>query len=183
MSMPLPTQTKKYIYWFASFLALFVILLTVYYNLGGFEEVQTAVSRNNTYSLAGKEVHGSLTSKEEHFLFEEMKGYLSSGKLTGTLAIINYQDDTLDEHESRRFVGILLEDDVSMIPKGLEVLEIEGQTTFQAALTMHPLVMPNTRKVEDMLRLLAEKRGLILRNYTLEKLYTDNSVIVEMFAK
>ncbi|MEP2026236.1 MAG: hypothetical protein ABJH98_00675 [Reichenbachiella sp.] len=181
--MPLSTLSKKYIYWFASFTALFVILLTIYFNLGGFEEVQTAVSRNNIYSLAGKEINGRLTSKEEHFLFEEMKGYIASGQLKGTLSIINYKDDTLGEYESRRFVGVLLEDEVSMIPSGLTVLEVEGLTTFQAALTMHPLVMPNTEKVETKLQLLAEERGLKLQDFTLEKLYEDNSVIVEMFAK
>ncbi|WP_456458094.1 hypothetical protein [Reichenbachiella sp.] len=181
--MRLSTLHKKYVYWFVSFIALFVILLSIYFNLGGFEEIQTAVSRNNKYSLAGKEVYGKLTSKEEHFLFEEMKGYIADGSLTGTLSIVNYQDDTLGEYESRRFVGVLLENEMSMIPSGLQVLEIEGQTTFQAALTMHPLVMPNSEKVESQLKLLADERGLSLRNYTLEKLYNDNSVIVEMFAK
>lgn len=181
--MPLSTQTKKYSYWFASFVALFVILLSIYHALGGFHEIQTAVSRNNNYSLAGKEVHGKLTSKEEHFLFEEMKGYITDSVLVGTLAIVNYKDDTLGEYESRRFVGILLENEMSMIPKDLQILEIEGQTTFQAALTMHPLVMPNTEKVEATLNLLAQEKGLALRNYTLEKLYADNSVIVEMFAE
>lgn len=181
--MPFSTLTKKYIYWFASFTALFVILLSIYYKLGGFEEIQTAVSRNNKYSLAGKEIQGRLTSKEEHFLFEEMKSYLDDGTLAGTLSVINYKDDTLGEYESRRFVGILLEDDISMIPAGLQVLEIIGETTFQAALTMHPLVMPNTKKVESKLKLLADERGLDLRDYSLEKLYNDNSVIVEMFAK
>ncbi|WP_420582643.1 hypothetical protein [Reichenbachiella sp.] len=181
--MPISTLHKKYFYWFASFVALFIILLTFYFNLGGFEEIQTAVSKNNKYSLAGKEVQGKLTSKEEHFLFEEMKGYIADGTLSGTLSIINYKDDTLGDYESRRFVGILLENDVSMIPTGLQVLEIEGETTFQAALTMHPLVMPNTEKVEGRLKLLADERGLTLRNYTLEKLYDDNSVIVEMFSE
>jgi len=181
--MSLNTQTKKYIYWFASFSAIFVILISAYYYLGGFDEIQTAISKNNKYSLAGKEVHGRLTSKEEHFLFEEMKGYIADGTLKGTLSVINYKDDTLGEYESRRFVGVLLEDDVAMIPTGLKVIEIEGETTFQAALTMHPLVMPNTKKVEGQLQLLADDRGLKLRDYTLEKLYADNSVIVEMFGE
>lgn len=181
--MQLSIQNKKYIYWFASFTALFVILLTLYYNLGGFEEIQTTASRNIKYSLAGKKIQGKLTSKEEYFLFEEMKGYIADGTLKGTLSIVNYKDDTLGEYESRRFVGILLEDDISMIPKGLEVLELEGNITFQAALTMHPLVMPNTKKVESLLQLLADERELKLRDFTLEKLYEDNSVIVEMFAE
>lgn len=181
--MPLSTLTKKYIYWSISFVALFVILMTIYFYLGGFNEIQTAVSKNNRYSLAGKEIHGRLTSKEEHFLFEEMKGYLTDSTLMGTLTIVNYRDDTLGQYESRRFVGILLEDEISMIPSGLTVLEIEGETTFQAALTMHPLVMPNTEKVESMLKILADERDLELEDYTLEKLYQDNSVIVEMFAK
>lgn len=181
--MPLSTQKKKYFYWLASFTALFVILLSIYFNLGGFEEIQTAVSKNNSYSLAGKEIRGRLTSKEEHFLFEEMKGYITHGKLKGTLAIVNYKDDTLGDYESRRFVGVLLADEISMIPSGLTVLELVGETTFQAALTMHPLVMPNTKKVEAQLQELADDRQLRLEGYTLEKLYEDNSVIVEMFAK
>ena len=181
--MQLKTVHKKYIYWSASFISLFVILLTIYYNLGGFNEIQTTASRNNKYSLAGKEVKGKLTSKEEHFLFLEMKEYLSEGVLDGTLAIVNYKDDTLSEDESRRFVGILLENDISMIPSGLNVLELQSATTFQAALTMHPLVMPNTEKVESLLKALADEREMELQDFTLEKLYEDNSVIVEMFAK
>lgn len=181
--MPLSTQTKKHIYWLISFVALFVILISIYYYLGGFREIQTAVSRNTTYSLVGKEVYGRLTSKEEHFLFQEMKGYLVDSVLYGTLAIVNYKDDTLGKYESRRFVGVLLEEEFAMIPPGLTVLEIEGETTFQAALTMHPLVMPNTEKVEFKLKTLADERGLELENFTLEKLYQDNSIIVEMFAR
>lgn len=183
MTMTISTKTKKYFYWLSSFIALFVILLTIYFNLGGFKEIQTAVSKNNKYSLAGKEINGKLTSKEEHFLFEEIKELIIDGSLKGTLAIVNYNDDTLGEYESRRFVGVLLDDEISMIPSGLKVLEIEGETTFQAALTMHPLVMPNTEKVEAKLKFLADEQGLVLQNYTLEKLYEDNSVIVEMFAR
>ncbi|UXX80074.1 hypothetical protein N7E81_03005 [Reichenbachiella carrageenanivorans] len=181
--MPLSTKNKKYIYWFASFTALFVILLSVFYNLGGFKEIRTVAAKNISYSIAGKQVHGKLTSKEEHFLFEELKGYLSDGSLKGTLSIVNYKDDTLGEYESRRFVGILLTDEMSMIPAGLTVLELEGQTTFQAALTMHPIVMPNTEKVEAKLQSLAKEKGKTLRPFTLEKLYQDNSVIVEVFAQ
>ncbi len=181
--MPISTRTKKYTYWLASFMALFVILLAAYYHLGGFQKIQTAISKNNKYSLAGKEVHGKPTSKEERSLFGEMKGLIANGALKGTLSIVNYKDGPLGGDGGRRFVGILLEDDISMVPSGFSVLEIESETTFQAALIMHPLVMPNTQKVEAMLKLLADKRGVQLRDYTLEKLYGDNSVIVEMFAR
>lgn len=181
--MGLSTKTKKYLYWLVSFMAIFGILITIYYALGGFEEIQTAISNNNRYSIAGKEIRGRLTAKEEHFLFEEIKSLMAHHALQGTLSIVNYKDDTLQTYESRRFVGVLLDNDISVIPPGLTVLEIEGATTFQAALIMHPLVMPNTEKVEQKLQALAKKEGLILRNYTLEKLYEDNSVIVEMFAQ
>lgn len=181
--MGLTTKTKKYLYWCISFTAILGILTTLYYALGGFEEIQTAISKNNTYSIAGKEIQGRLTSKEEHFLFEEIKHLMINESLKGTLSIVNYKDDTLQEYESRRFVGVLLDDDISVIPPGLTVLEIEGAVTFQAALIMHPLVMPNTEKVEQKLRAMAEEQDLTLRNYTLEKLYEDNSVIVEMFAQ
>ncbi len=181
--MPISTRTKKYTYWFASFMALFIILLAAYYHLGGFLEIQTAISKNNKYSLAGKEARGKPTSKGDRALFGEMKGLIASGALKGTLSIVNYRDGPFGGDGGRRFVGILLEDDISMIPSGFSVLEIESETTFRAALIMHPLVMPNTEKVEAKLKLLADSRGVRLRGYTLEKLYGDNSVIVEMFAR
>ena len=74
-------------------------------------------------------------------------------------------------------------DEISEIPAGLTVREFKSATTFKVGLGMHPLVMPNTEKIETVLLEYATKNGFELEDYTMEILFQDNSVIVEMFAK
>ena len=181
--MKFSTQTRKYTYWAFSFIALFTILTTSYHTMGGFEEIQTGTFQNEKYSIAGKSISGKFTSKDEYYLFEEVKKLIASGELIGTLTVVNYNDDSTGQRLSRRFVGVLLSDEVALIPSGFKVLEIESDYSFRAALTMHPLVMPNTEKVEAILKIKADSLGISLRNYTMERLFADNSVIVEVFGK
>lgn len=181
--MGLSTKSSTNIYWGLSFISVFIILLTVYFYLGGFDEPNISRSIGSDYSIAGKWLKGEHDRVNEARAFNEMKDLIRMGNIEGTLSLVNYRNDTLDEDEISRFVGIMLRNEVTAIPSGLEVIRLKSSSTYQAALTMHPLVMPNTGKIETQLEELAAQNSETLDDFTVELYFIDNSVMVEMFAK
>ena len=181
--MPLKTIQKRNIYWAISFVSLLFISISSYYLLGGFDDYKVTGSSNNHYTIAGRWVSGLGVYQEEQDAFEEMGQLILDDKLQGVLCLIDFQPDSLERHEVHRFVGVLMEEDVFLIPKGLDVYEIKSETSFMVPLTMHPLVMPNTKTVQEKIFSYADSAGYHLKNFTLERFYQDESVLVEMFAK
>ncbi len=180
--MQLSTKQKKYIYWLVSVVSVFIITLAIYDSLGGFDEVKVTLSRNNVYNIAGKEYKGRITNDSLHATFKQIKDLIITKQVNGELCVINYHGD-FKKNVVHQFVGILLNDDITELPASLEVREFKSATTFKAGLGMHPLVMPNTEKVEAKIRAVAQEKGIELAPYSMEILYPDNSILVEMFAK
>lgn len=183
ISMSIGLKSKAFIYWGISFISVFVVLLSVYYFLGGFQDISKSRSVGAEYSIAGKWLSGERSRKEEAILFNEVRDLVASKTITGTLCMVDYRHDSLDEKQIRRFIGVLLTNQVSAIPPGFKVLELEATTTYQASLTMHPLVMPNAEKVVEDLQKMATENNDLLDDFTVELYFEDNSVIVEKFVK
>lgn len=181
--MTLNTSQKKYLYWSFSFISMLGISMSIYYAMDGFEEISMVESNNNHYSIAGKTIKGIGVYREEKLLWEEVKKMIESEKLVGDLCIINYEQDSLKSNEVYRVIGVLLNEEVSIIPSGYFVTEIKAENSFLAALTMHPLVRPNSEKIGALLTSFADSLGFTVRNYSLERHYPDNSVLVELFAE
>jgi hypothetical protein len=176
--------TKKYLYWTASFVFIVGIAISIYSLLGGFDKIEIAQSTNNIYSIVGKWVEGERMHQVERKTFNEMRDLVIEGKFKGELCMIDYPSDTLGENEIKRFIGVLLEnDEVTAIPSGYQVLEIETRRSYKTALTMHPLVMPNSEKIDQALRNYArENFSDSLQRVSMEIYYPDNSVLIEKFA-
>lgn len=180
--MKLSTNLKKYLYWFVSIASTFVIALSVYYYLGGFNDLEVVKSNNNIYNVAGREFRGRITSDSLNTIFNEVRDLVLENKINGELCVINYREN-LEKNEVHQFIGILLGDEISEIPSGLKVREIKAETSFKVGLGMHPLVMPNTGKVEEVIHEFAQQNGFSLESYTMEIIFSDNSILVEMFAR
>lgn len=181
--MELTTKLKKYFYWIVSIVSCFVIVLSIYYSLGGFNEITVVESGNNIYNIAGKEYKGRIKNDSLNMVFSEMRELVLNKKINGELCVINYRDEELANGEVHQFIGILLGDEISEIPSGISVRAFQSETTFKAGLGMHPLVMPSAEKVEKKISNYAKEKGFQLQNYSMEILYSDNSVMVEMFTK
>lgn len=181
--MSLSTKTKTYLYWLLAFVSTASILFSIHALLGGFEELTVVESSNNTYSIAGKEFKGGMKSDTLQRYFEEVRAELAEGKLKGELCIVNFRDKDLSGTTVHQLVGVLLGDDVAEIPAGMKVVELESTKTLKVALVMHPLVRPNPDKIEGLMYAYAQEKGYTLQNISMEILYPDNSVLIEMFAE
>ena len=181
--MKFSTRNKTFLYILASLLSVIVIAACAYFLLGGFKEVIVFETNNNVYSIAGRDFKGRISNDTLGIYFNEMKSIVDNGELNGDLCLINYLDSNLNNNEIHQFIGIIMEAKIAEIPSGLKVLEIESEFSFSAALIMHPLVRPNSEKVQALIYELAQSKGQELKDYSLEIFYRDNSVIVEMFGK
>ncbi|MCV9388728.1 hypothetical protein [Reichenbachiella ulvae] len=176
--------TKKYLYWAASLLFIIGIALSIYSLLGGYDKIEIAQSTNNVYSVVGKWVEGERMHQVERETFNEMRDLVINEKFKGELCMIDYPSDTLGENEIKRFIGVLLDgEEVTAIPSGFTVLEISTRRSYKTALAMHPLVMPNSEKIDQALRSYAKENfGDSLQSLSMEIYYPDNSVLIEKFA-
>ena len=181
--MPLKTVQKTYLYILLSVVSFCIITASVYFLLGGFKDIIIVTAKNNVYSIAGRDFKGRLSNDSLGMYFNEMKSLVASEKLKGSLCLINYQDEDLKDSEVHQFIGVLLNDEVTEIPSGLTVREIECETSFKAALVMHPIVRPNSEKIQAQIHAFAQEKGFALDNYTLELFFMDDSMLVEMFEK
>ena len=179
----LTIKQKKYLYWLLSIASVFAISMSVYYSLGGFNDISVVTSGNNIYNVAGKEYKGRITNDSLNTIFSEMKEMVIQKTIHGELCVINYRDGTLEEKEVHQFIGVLLGDEISEIPGGIEVRKFESVLTYMVGLGMHPLVMPNSQKIEKLIREQASKDGNVLYDYSMEILFPDNSVMVQMLKK
>lgn len=159
------------------------ILFSIYFLLGGFKEIKIIESRNNIYSIAGKKFTGRMKSDTLRNYFDEIKGHILDNNVQGELCIVNFRSENLKDDHVSQFIGIVLDNEISEIPSGLSVMELQSDITLKTALTMHPLVRPNPDKIEGLMHAFAQKNGYELQELSLEILYSDNSVMVEMFAK
>ena len=174
---------KQYSYWLITFASITVILMTIYFFLGGFEKIEIVKSGKADYAIAGKWLKQDASHKDEALLFNEIKESVTQEKIIGDLCIVNFQIDSLLNNEMKRFIGVALKNETSAIPSGYVVLEIRSEKSYMAALTMHPLVMPNSQKIERLISLVAIEDKAELQKFSLEILYPDNSVIIQMFSE
>lgn len=181
--MELTIKLKKYFYWIISIVSCFVIVLSIYHYLGGFNEISVVKSGNNIYNIAGKDYQGRIKNDSLNMIFLEMRDLVLSKKINGDLCVINYREEGLVSGETHQFIGILLGDEISEIPSGIKVRAFQAETTFKVGLGMHPLVMPSAEKIEKKISQYAKEKGFELQNYSMEIIYSDNSILVEMFAK
>ena len=164
--------------------SIIVILLgligsSLYYLLGGFEEVQVYEVPAEKRNIVGRYFRGYYAHPDLESIWHETLQLIEDGSLSGELVVVNYQNDSLDNDEVEQFIGVSLTGGMAEIPTGYDVLEINGTKKLAVFLSMHPLVRPNPLTVEEMFAGYAEEKGLELEKMTLEVHFQDNSMSIE----
>jgi len=163
---------------------LIAVLLTVigssiYYLLGGFDKVEVYEVPAERKNIVGKYFKGYYAHPDLELIWNESLEQLKNGSLTGEMAVVNYQNDSLDNDEVEQFIGIALSGGMAEIPSGFEVLEIEMDKKLAVFLGMHPLVRPNPITIEKMFNAFAQENGLSPKPMTVELHFEDNSMSIE----
>lgn len=167
------------------YLSLIAVLLVVlgytsYYLLGGFEEREVTRGGPIKRNIVGKSFKGFYKHPDLEKIWLENRELIESGAIQGSLAVITYENDSLDNDEVQQFIGIAIEGGMAEIPMGFEVKELRMNERLLIALGMHPLVRPSPRTIANMFDEFAALDGDQLGRYTLELHFRDNSMLVEI---
>ncbi len=158
---------------------LIVIGSSVYYLLGGFTEIVVYEVPGERRNIVGKYFQGYYSHPDLEDIWSECRRRIVDGSLDGNLAVVNYQNDSLDNDEVEQFIGVALAGGMAEIPSGFEVMEVKMEKKLAIFMSMHPLVRPNPISIEERFAAYAQEKGLKLGKYTLELHFQDNSMSVE----
>ncbi|NNF36775.1 MAG: hypothetical protein HKN68_21920 [Saprospiraceae bacterium] len=158
---------------------IIVISSISYYFLGGLNDIQYSIQSAKPYNLIGKEYSGSNSSIKLKSIYDQMKELLDSTFPGGVLVIVN--DESQYDPEDNKvwyFIGIIPKSSTypEQIPEDYIVRRFNSKKIVRAKIEAHNLVMPKPEKVRDQARTLAEREGLELSQYSIEK-YLDEGVM------
>jgi len=149
----------------------------IYYLLGGLDDVKYSIQPASTYSLIGKEYSGGNNSILLESIFDQTKELLDSTFPEGILVIVNDESQYDGEYNNVwYYIGIIPNTPISQLPEGYSLREFNSKGVIRANIEAHNLVMPKPEAVRNRAMELAEKEGLELSRYSIEK-YASEGVI------
>lgn len=175
-------KRARYLYLSLIVIFLAIIISSVFYILGGFDEIKVYVLDPESRVVVGKQFNTRYTSTAPRDFGIYCRELLENNELEGTLTTITYLNDTLESDEVSMFIGVTLTSDMAEIPQDFEIREFKPARRYAVFLSMHVLVQPRPPKIEGMLNAAAQANGDELENYFMELRYPDYSLSVEGWA-
>ena len=173
-------NTKKF-YYLIILVSFLVIVFSLYYQLGGFRQLNVEVYEQVDYAIAGREFRGSYKDPAIEEIYQFAKEQVATGKIAGTLCVIDYPGEDLGENEVNYFIGVLLLDKITELPTNYTVRRIQSPGALGVSLDTHPIVRPTKDDVEARINETALAYNLRIRDYFLEKHYADDRLVIEAF--
>ena len=173
----------KYLYYSIIVVSLLIILFSVYYQLGGFREMEVNAFEGADYAIAGKEFKGTYNDPQIEELYNSVKEKISTGEIKGILSLIDYTGTDSESNEVHYFIGILLLNKVTELPVDYRVRKIKSRGILGVHLDVHPIVRPPKDDIESKIIAAAREHDLQLEDYFLEKHFADDRMVVEGFVQ
>jgi len=172
------SKTKKF---FIGGGLILLILIAVYVYLGGLNTIEVSeVAVSHNYKLLGLDYTGRPASKAMRDSFETLRGFIADGKISGTLALVYFNDAKTKKGEYQMFIGILLDEIPEEYPEEYRLMGVELKRAVQANITVHNVVMPSPNTIESRMEDFARKQGLQLKPLSIELYQPDNTLRVQI---
>jgi hypothetical protein len=155
------------------------LLAFAYYRLGGLKSVQIETVRVDGYHLVGRYFEGNYKSDTIRVYFEEMKGYLKDGMLTGQPVIIYDQEPIGSRGKATSFIGIMLVESPSSSLDDLEKREIPAKRSIRVSKDAHISVMPNPDRIDRLIQAYAQANTLTVGESNIEIYHKNNRLVIE----
>jgi hypothetical protein len=153
-----------------------LVLLLIYYQLGGFNKVRITIHEPQDIYIIGKEYSGRYQSKEAKDLYYKVKELINDRELKGYITIVNYP--TKNNSKVKYFIGVLSQAQDTI--DGWEQLEIRNYSKIiRLNFNKHNLVMPKPFKVREMAEDFAISKGYELKGLTIEKYKTERELEID----
>lgn len=177
-------KKARHVYFAIIIISLVIISTSIYYVLGGFNELKVYVLEGTARTVIGKHHIGKLPARRVYHLLQESKALIDSGKLKGKLTLVEYQNDTIGKDSLHLFIGASFDEiqNVLEIPFGFSYEEYQTDEIYRVYITRHPLVISPGR-VGKMIRAKSAESNKELQPYSFDIYYTDGSKFTEGWVK
>lgn len=166
-------------------LCLIVIGFSTYFSLGGFDPVQVYVMEGKERTVIGNEYIEKFDREGFGKKMKETRAAIDSGKLTGMLTLVIYENDTIGKDSIHYFIGASIDEvkDVLRLPAGYSFKEFTTDKVFKVFITQHALVRPTPEEINELMEIKAIEEGEVLQPISFELYYQDESLSVEQWAR
>jgi effector-binding domain-containing protein len=161
-------------------LPILLVLLIFYYYLGGFKDTQLSLVETDSYVVAGYEYIGLYKEEALQDLFFQVSDLVDSGKLAGTVTVVNYQFQDLKRDSVHQLIGVQLSELPSAMPEGMSVDTIPASCAVRAIIQAHPLVMPHPEETQQRIIDFAQDQSLELNSMVLERYIGQEKIWVDI---
>jgi hypothetical protein len=163
----------------STIIVLLILLAFGYYRLGGLSPVLVETITVDNYHLVGRYFEATYKSDTIRAYFEEMKGYLKDGVLTGQPVIIYDQEPSGSRGKATGFIGIKLVESPSWSLDNLEKREIPAKRSIRVSKDAHISVMPNPNKIDRLISDYALTHALSIGDLNIEIYHPNNRLVIE----
>lgn len=164
--------------------SVLIIVVGLYFRLGGFNKVTYSLRSGATYKIIGKSYSGKNNTVELESLFTNTKNLIRTDFPSGILVIVNNLMDVDNEQNLvGYFVGILVEEFPRSVPAGYSVRTYGSDTIITATIDAHNLVMPKPEQVRRNAEELARSENLELSYHTIEKYLEEGLIEVDFLTE
>ena len=178
-------KRAKFIYLAIIVVCLIILSTTVYYVLGGFDEIEVYSYDGGERTVIGKQYIGKFKPQELQKILVETKTMIDGGKLKGQLTLVDYQNDTIGEDSTHYFIGASFDEirNVLELPAGFTYEEYRTPSIYRVFITQHPLIQPLPSTIRSLIEVRAIEDGLVLQPFTFDIYYEDGSLFTEGWVK
>ena len=162
---------------------LIILSLSVYYLLGGFEEIEVNELPGKQRTVVGVEYFGKHKSTKLDSIRAKTIADIQSNQIKGQLTLVDYHFDSKDS--VKFFIGTSIDDTNSVVglPSGYAIREFSGSKTYQVIIDQNFLVRPMPEEVKEAVETKTRSNKDKLAPYSFELYYEDGSLIVEYFSE
>ncbi len=162
--------------------SLSVIGVSLYYLLGGFEEIRVYKLPGESKIVVGKHFIGKQTHRDIRKYFNEAQQLVLDSAIMGTLVRIINDNDSLEGDQVDFFIGVMIDGEMAEVPLGFTVNEYYPTNRFAIFMGMNKWVRPSSARIDVMLSGEAEKSGFDSSQGIIAELYyIDDSMSVELW--
>lgn len=161
-------------------LPLLAVLLIVYYYLGGFNQTEISLEETDAYVIAGYSYSGPYREDELQQLFFQVKDFVDSGTLEGTITVLNYDNEFAAGDSIQQLIGVRLAATPRQKPEDLQLDTIPAGKVIRAVISAHPLVMPHPQDTHEKIINFAREQSLELGDMSIEQYVGETELWVEV---
>lgn len=147
-----------------------IIVIAVYFILGGAEPLVFEKETKTRLKVYGKPFQGKYDDPSIESLFTEAREFAVANE-DATLAIINY--NTSDPDSVKQFIGFISDNDYDKM-----FVEMKEVTFVKTKINAHNLVMPRPDKVLEEATAFANQNGLKLDELSIEVYHQERDLEV-----